>query len=289
MYCGEQLDLAGAYIDGSWSDYNAYVHGTNDAFTGASSHTSSYSLANGTLRVRGSGTYSPPGASSGGFPTDTGTSGIGGWDMGSARQNGLIGGVNQTGQLGYICAGGAAATDKFYFSSEIMFAGPAIAAAWTYSACAHGQNVGWFSFQGNRYYLTWSNDTWSSWTGSVASPDGWCKILSTKLGYHYGGTGANVTSGICKFSDSTGVDITTSMSKIRACGEENFQMGQNWGYMLGQYDGQQNNQTVKYNYLNDTLMQLGTGAQPKGHFGQSSGACSSAAATVCSTNASVGY
>ena len=89
--------------------------------------------------------------------------------------------------------------------------------------------------------------------------------------------------------DSTGTDLNTGMSKIRAAGEENLQMGQNWGYMLGNYDGQQNNQTVKYNYLNDTLTQLGSSSQPKGHYGQSSGCCSSAAASVCGSAASVGY
>jgi len=146
---------------------------------------------------------------------------------------------------------------------------------------AHGETRGWWSLAGNRYYLTYSNDTWTAWSGSIVIPDGWCKILSTKWGHHYGGTGGNVTSGFAKFSDATGSDITTGLTKVRALGEENFQMGQDWGYMLGQYDGQQNNHTVKHTYSNDAMTQLGPAAQPKGHFGQSSGACSSAAMSVC--------
>ena len=283
LYCGEQLDKAGAYIDGTWSDFNAYVHATNDAFTGASSHTSSYNLANGTMRSRGSGTSSP--ASSGfGFPTATGTGNIGGWDMSVTRNQGHAGAVNQIDQIGYVCGGGSAATDKFHFPSEVMFTTTSAPTAQGLCAVAHGETRAWYSLAGNRYYLTYSSDTWTSWSGSAVSPDGWCKILSTKWGHHYGGTGGNVTTGFGKFSDSTGVDITTGLSKVRALGEENFQMGQDWGYMLGQYDGQQNNHTVKHTYSNDSMTTLGATAQPKGHFGQSSGACSSAALSICVGN-----
>ena len=57
-------------------------------------------------------------------------------------------------------------------------------------------------------------------------------------------------------------------------------MGQDWGYMLGNFNGQQNNMTWKYTYSTDAQTAMGFSTQPKGHFGQSSGACSSAAATV---------
>lgn len=280
IYCGEQLDKAGAYIDGTFSDYNAYVHATNDAFQGVSAHTSSYSLTNGTRRSRGESTHSPTTSSGFGFPTATGVaSGVGGWNMSVGRQGGHAGCVNQIGQVGYITAGGSAVTDKFHFPSETMFVTTSAPSAGGISACAHGQTKGWYSLSGGKYYVTYSTDTWTSYSNSI-SPDGWSKILSTKWGYHYGGTGGNTTTGFGKFSDSTGSDISTSLAKLRAVGEENFQMGQNWGYMIGEYDGQQTNMTVRHMYANDAMVTLGAVAQPKGHFGQSSGACSSAAATI---------
>lgn len=282
MYCGEQLGWAANYLEGTFSDYNGYVHNTADAFATASAGTQSYSLANGTLRTRGAGTYSPY-DSGFGYPTALGTGGVGGWNLSSSRGPYIGAAVNQVGQWGYISGGDSSGTttDKFHFGSETMFNTTSSPAGGFTSAC-HGENRGYFSFAGNRQYVTYSTDAWASFTSTV-SPDGWCKILSTKWGFFYGGNGGNVTSGIVKFSDATGADITT-LSKIRACGEENLQMGQDWGYMLGNYDGQQNNQTVKYNYSTDVLTQLGTAAQPKGHFGQSSACCSSAAATVAMQN-----
>jgi hypothetical protein len=32
IYCGEQLDRAASYLDGTFSHYNAYVHGCVDSF-----------------------------------------------------------------------------------------------------------------------------------------------------------------------------------------------------------------------------------------------------------------
>jgi hypothetical protein len=285
MYCGEQLAYAANYIEGTFSDHNGYVHNAADAYSVANAGTQSYSLANGTLRSRGAGTYSPPGSGYG-FPTNTGTSNVGGWNMSVARTtHGCA--VDQINQAGYITGGGSAVTEKFHFASENMYTTTSGPASGFTSGC-HGQTRGYFSIGGTKQYIDFSTNAWSTFTSGV-SPDGWCKILSTKLGYHYGGNGGNVTSGLSKFSDATGTDINTGLSKLRASGEENFQMGQNWGYMLGNYDGQQNNMTVKHNYLTDALTQLGTAAQPKGHFGQSSGCCSSAAATIASSNASVGY
>lgn len=284
LYCGEQLAYAANYIEGTFSDYNGYIHNAADTYATSNAGTQSYSLANGTMRTRGGGTYSPPGSGFG-YPTDTGTSGVGGWNMSVSRIY-LGCAVDQINQVGYITGGGSAVTEKFHFGSETMFtttSGPGTG----FASGSHGQTRGYFNIAGTKQYIDFGTNSWTSFSASLGS-DGWCKILSSKLGYHYGGTGTNVSSGITKFSDSTGTDLL-SMTKIRACGEENLQMGQNWGYMLGNYDGQQNNQTVKYNYLNDTLTQLGTSAQPKGHYGQSSAACSSAAASVCSTNASVGF
>ena len=285
LYCGEQLAYAANYIEGTFSDYNGYVHDDGDSMSASTAGTQSYSLANGTMRSRGHSLYSPPGSGFG-FPTSTGTSGLGGWNMSVSRTTHGCS-VDQINQVGYITGGGSAVTEKFHFPSEIMYTTTSGPGTGFTSGC-HGQTRGYFSVAGNHQYIDFNTNSWSTFSSSL-SPDAWCKYLSTKLGYHYAGTGGNVTIGFGKFSDATGSDITTSLSKIRACGEENFQMGQNWGYMLGNYDNQQNNQTVKHNYLNDTLTQLGTAAQPKGHFGQSSGCCSSAAASVCTPNSSGGY
>ena len=66
---------------------------------------------------------------------------------------------------------------------------------------------------------------------------------------------------------------TGTFSKYRAnCGEENFTLGQDWGYMIGNYDGAQNNGTWQQYYHTDTRTDH-SGLQPTANAGQSSGHC----------------
>lgn len=277
LYCGEQLAYAANYLEGTFSDYNGYIHNTADAYATASAGTQSYSLANGTLRTQGGGTYSPAGArDASGFPTATGTTGVGGWNLSSSRGPYLGCAVNQLGQQGYITGGSAASTvDKFHFASEIMYNTTASPVGSGFDSGIHGENRGYFSLNGRFYYINYSNDAWAGWSTSHGT--GWYKFLSTKWGHHYGSTDGTV---VLKISDATGANISSATSKPSNSSEENFQMGQDWGYMLGNYDGQQNNDTQKYTYSNDTVARLTAAARPKGHFGQSSACCSSAAASV---------
>jgi hypothetical protein len=64
-----------------------------------------------------------------------------------------------------------------------------------------------------------------------------------------------------------------TFSKYRPnCGEENFTMGQDWGYMIGNYDGAQNNGTFLQYYHTNSRTDVG-GLQPSANAGQSSGHC----------------
>jgi uncharacterized protein (DUF2237 family) len=305
--CGEQLDQGAAYGGGTFSDYNGYCHGTNAGFTVANTHTSSYSLATGvgrTQNVTSSGAnpggpfgyigkdpandsqgvvYGSSGNNaSGGGTVTTSTAGLGTWELSVGRTY-FAGTQDQINQVGYISGGSQSnACDKFYFPTEIMYTtnSPGNTAV-SHATGGGGATTMYWSFGGTNKSMTFSNDSWSTWSpGTTASPDGVCKMLTTKLGYHYVGTGVNVTTGVMKFSDTTGSSISTNLSKPSAQGEENFQMGQNWGYCLGAYSNPQNNYTFKLTHSSDTFTVLGVASQPKGHFGMSSGNCSSAAATV---------
>ena len=304
IYCGEQMDQAANYNGGTFSDYHAFIHAASGAHATASTHTSSYNLGTGILRTVSATSYgADPGGgfgytgndpnsqgvayggsasnSAGGSVNKGSTSGQGTWEMSVGRTY-FGAAVNQIGQVGYISGGPESTnTDKFNMPTEIMYTTNASPRTGYHTTAAHGATVSWWSIAGSNYSLTYSNDTWAGWSpGTTVCPDGVCKILSTKLGYHYGGTGSNVTTGFEKFSDSTGSTITAALSKPQSLGEENFQMGQNWGYCLGQYNGQQNNYTFKVDYSNDTMTVLGSVSQPKGHAGLSSAVTSSAAASV---------
>lgn len=64
-----------------------------------------------------------------------------------------------------------------------------------------------------------------------------------------------------------------TFSKYRAnCGEENFTLGQDWQYMLGNFDGAQNNGSWLQYYHTNSRTDVG-GLQPTANAGQSSGHC----------------
>jgi len=292
-YCGEQLYAASAYSGGTFSDFNGYVHGADGSYTGGIS-TSSYSLATGIGRNMGTGftgaSPSGPFGYTGKDPANDGqgiaygsgsVAGTGSWDM-SVTRTYFAGAVNQTGQIGYITGGPeSSGCDKFYMPTEIMYTttGPGFTS--THATASHGAERSYWSLGGNLRYQTYSSDAWSTWSpGTSFSTDGVTKVLSTKKGYHYCGTSSNVTVGFGKWSDSSGTYITASLSKPSALGEENMQMGQEWGYCLGQYNGSQNNYTFKVMYNTDVMTVMTYLTEPKGHVGMSSALCSSAAATV---------
>ena len=327
FYCGEQLDRPAAYTDGVFSDYNGYIFGGSSGFQGTSSHTSSVNLHNGIGRTRGrdvfgTNTSTPygyggsdaPNATAGagsagqdnpaagtgvntGVPYGTyagastpdaaadprGNSGLGGWEM-SVSRDACGAAVNQTGQDGLVTGGGSSVTNRLHFGTEVMYITADSGMSGQHATGAHMENAGYFQVDTSKKKIPWATQTWGTLAHNHTA--GICKILSTKYGHYYGGTGANVTLGQYKFRTSDDTNLSMA-DKVRAMGEENFQMGQDWGYCLGQYDNQQNNHTVKYTYSTDAQLTLGYAARPKGHIGQSSAAAFSAAASI--TSAYAGY
>ena len=286
FYCGEQLDRALTYADTTWSDYFGYGHGCVNSFTGSSNHTCSINLHTGMRRMFGTsgsnpggGTYSPHNYGwEGDDPRGVmGYGTVGGWNMPVSRDRNSSA-TCQKQQHGYNLGGGNSAVGKLHFPSEIMYqAGNSPSGSDHTASCGDEDNT-WASFSGSRHTCNQNNDSWSGWSANAA-PDGVCKFLPTKYGHFYAGTGNNVTSPWTKYNGSNGGGIKNGQ-KVRSYGEENFEMGQDHGYMMGQYDGQQNNHTTKWDYTTDVETNMGPTTRPKGHYGQSSGGCASAAASV---------
>lgn len=258
---GDKLDYGAAYVDGGYSDYNLYVYGVADAFDGASTWTSSVSMV-----------------------TETGRAHNTAWDTKTTRGDvGCM--VNSNATMGYITAGNSTATDKHNYVTETMYAvgsapaGPTAGASYGNVAEWHGQYKGWI-WAGGGGNFTFSTETWSS-GGTTLGNDGWGKALSSKYGHAYAKAAGNTTASIYKLNDTTGAQMNTSLTAPDgAAGEENYEMGQDWGYCLGHYNGAQNNNTYKVNYVTDVMTNMGSDCQPKGHAGMSSGATAPAAAVV---------
>lgn len=180
---------------------------------------------------------------------------------------------------GYITGGGVASTDRHDFATGVMMSvgqncpagGGGTDGGWT---SIYGEFYGWVNANSTSSRFSWSNETWTNGGWTLAAPSiGQPKGLSSKHGHGYASTGSyNGTINLYKYVDTT--ETTSSSATItrpEACGEENMIVGQDWGYSMGAYNGVQNNNTQKVNYLTDTAVAMGSATQPKGHDGMSSG------------------
>jgi hypothetical protein len=261
---GDMLDYAASYIDGGWSDYYHYVYNMSDAVQGSSNRTSSVNMQTESIRTVNTAWYT----------TSSRT------DLSSMMNSNLT--------ICYITHGGSAATDKHSMVTETMLAAGSVpnnplgvGGTAGGSSRFFGEFSGWINYSGASASLSWSSETWTS--GGLtfaATSDGQPKGLSSKLGFAYCATGSYGGSATYyKYNDVIGGSSVLSISRPEPCGEENQQVGQNWGYTVGSYNGSaQTNNTQKTNYLTDTCIAMGSETQPKGHDGASSGCTASASA-----------
>lgn len=108
--------------------------------------------------------------------------------------------------------------------------------------------------------------------GLYAGAHGQQKGMSAKTGFGYGGNEGSYAGGYnFRKTNITNESYTTVAKMWANCGEENFGMTQDNGYMLGQYDDTigQNNRCGRHVYATDVGTQLATTIQGNG--GASSG------------------
>ena len=258
---GDILDRSGAYVDGGWGDYYAYIYNMKNALNTAGSvtnYTSSFSMS-----------------------TQTGRAHQSAWDT-TARQEGSVLLMPEL-NMAYITGGTIASTDKHNYVTETMSL--AVSGlnhtgsnAVNQSTAMYGETCGFLIANSTTAQFTFATETWGAQNAAMSSSsDGHSKILNSKHGYGWGKNGSNTSSAnLTKWSNVTGTSYGIVATTPTSSGEENNQVGQINGYCLGLYDGTQNNTSYRMSYLTDTVTTLGTGAQPSGHDGNSSGACASA-------------
>lgn len=264
---GDKLDRSGAYMSGSWSDIKHWFHSMENTYRGSSNYTSGFNMA-----------------------SETGIAHLSQWDMTVNR--GSMGSMQDhvfAGGNSFLTGGGNGRTDVFNLKTETMrtsgfpndYPDGGDDPTWG----GHGRLKGWHKRSGTRKGLEWKTESWVTWEHGPGG-DGWKKCLPSMLGHLYCGTGNNNQNGNARIDDITGINVRNI--DFGRMGEENFQMGMRKGYCLGNYNGSQNNQTFKVNYINDGATYLGGTTEPKGHGGMSSAHCASAS-SVTSGQASYDY
>lgn len=258
---GDMLDYAASYKTGGFSDYYHYIYGETNSHNGSSNYTGSINMSTESNRTHSSS-----------------------WDMTQSRQDAEAL-MNPNLSITYIVGGGSSITDKHNMITETMYvAGSAPdcfgAGGDNYGVTAiYGEFRGYvaWGYTGTSGYMLWSTEVWTSQSMSW-NTGGQPKGLSSKHGYGYGAEGGYAgTNYWRKYSDITGSAYASNVSRPETCGEENCQVGQDWGYTIGSYNGGgQTNNTTKLNYLTDTCTNMGSDTMPKGHDGMSSGCCGTA-------------
>jgi hypothetical protein len=254
---GDLLDQSGGYISGGFSDYYAYAYGLDNLYSGSGTHTSSINMA-----------------------TEAGRTSSSSWDILAARSN-TVTVMNSTLTVGFTTGGGYASVDRHNYVTEVMSVGTtAVISAVT--GGIFGQHRGWCSTGvASSQYITFATETWSSAMGVLSwANDANTKGLSSKHGWGYGALGL-LTQSLTKISDITGATLATTTKANGTSQEENFEMGQDWGYCIGLYNGTtQVNTSYKVNYLTDVATAGGSSMEPQGHTGASSGATASASSQI---------
>jgi len=101
------------------------------------------------------------------------------------------------------------------------------------------------------------------------------KGISSKTGRGWFGNEGTYNGGynLRRIQFSTDSSLGTVSKPIGNSGEENFDMGQARQYMMGMYDGAQNNRGWKFTYATESGSELGAGSVRTGVPGGSSGHC----------------
>ena len=101
------------------------------------------------------------------------------------------------------------------------------------------------------------------------------KSVQTKLINCYAGNEGSYNAGnnLRRTNFYTDVTSGTVAKPVTNSGEENFTLGQDHQYMLGMYNGLQNNISWRFNYASETGFTGGASMEPKGNAGMSSAVC----------------
>ncbi len=245
---GDLLQDASAYSGGAHNRDNGFIFGANGMSSGTT--VSCFNMRNNTTLTRTSGmtfTYSVDSSM-------------------SLMQTDENGGYTQAWITG---AQGAAVIQKFNLITEVHNSYLNTGFTQGTSGAIMDENFGyWWNDSNAGLKFIYATETQST-PSFAAGFHGQQKGISSKLGKGYGGNEGSYNGGynlrVTNFATET---MTGTVSKpIGNSGEENFDMGQDRQYMLGMYDGAQNNRAWKFTYATNSGVELGASGQPSGGVG----------------------
>lgn len=263
---GDQLDRSFNYKAGAVAKDYIFVFGAGNAHNASSNLTTAFNSR-----------------------TEQQTSTPGGMDMANAR--GHMGTVFKEHYFTWIMGGNRGEIERFNTVTHCMatasiagnpnFGGQGGATAGGPWGMTCSENYGIF-YSGEGYSSTaqwtleFATETMTSRTGTHAGQHFQQKSIQSKIVNGYAGNEGSWRGGYQyrRTNFTTNTTVNAGISKAYTnCGEENYDMGQDHQYMLGQYNGLQNNLAAKFVYSTETQTAGGSSMQPSGIPGTSSGIC----------------
>lgn len=255
-HIGELLDYPASYTSGACSRYIFFVWSVNEdnAFKGPDSvngtRTSAINMANDTKYTHQSK-----------------------FNITTARSD--LGTMHKETEFAYMFTGGSSLVEKFDLSNETIMTGFNLS---TINGSDGGSafsdenfGYGWTSSDGIKFSFASETFTSTGMWGAHSQQKG----ISSKVGKGYAGNEGSYSGGynLRRWSNANDTNIGNVSKPHPNCGEENFTMGQDHQYMLGNYDGAQNNTSWKFSYTTDTGTTSVSGLAPGVNAGTSSGHC----------------
>ena len=255
---GDLLSYAGSYTAGNCSLTTAWLYSSNGSHPGYSSQTVAMNMV-----------------------TESNASYGGAMNMQTGR--GDCAAMFQEHYFGYIASGGSNYTDTHNLTTGTMYTSSQYSGGFTWStadssSAFSGELAGYAWDNSNGKKAIFSTDTSVATmacqnSGSVWGAHGQQKGICSKVGKGYAGNEGSYASGynLRRWQHSNDTNIGNVSKPIGNSGEENFDMGQDWQYMMGMYDGLQNNRGWKFSYSTDSGSELSGGSLRSGIPGSSSG------------------
>lgn len=139
------------------------------------------------------------------------------------------------------------------------------------------ENYGLFYTANSAITFTFATRTQSSRGDTSPSNSDQQKSVNSKWNFAYAGNQGTFLGGnnFRRTNWTTNTTTVPGLNKpVQNSGEENLTLGQDHQYMLGMYNGLQNNISWRWNYSTESGFQGGASMEPKGKEGASSGICS---------------
>jgi hypothetical protein len=249
------LPTAGAYVGGACSKTIGYVFGADSAWPGTNTAVSSFTMTTETAGT--AGTYT------------------------MLKSRNCCATIFKETEYAWIIGGGDTGVDVLNLTTNTMLANQSITsmAGDSYQSgvsCLSDETKGFVWGDANhKFTFSTSAAVSINTSGAVTGSGSQQKGINSKLHKGWNGNEGSYNGGynLKRWDLTTETSLGTVVKPVGNSGEENFDMGQDHQYMMGCYDGAQNNRGWKFSYTTETGYELGTGSIRTGVAGGSSGAC----------------